>query len=181
MFDLDGFIEDLVTARRDDDPLPAVRQVLERAVSESSGVEAALPPERAEIERLYVSDELTVIKVVWAPEMYLWPHNHNMWACIALYGGGEDNAFYRRAEHGLVGAGGKELRTGDVLPLGEHAIHAVQNPFRSFTGAIHVYGGDFFTRPRSEWDPETFEERPYDVEATLRYFEEQNAKLGEPV
>jgi hypothetical protein len=35
------------------------------------------------------------------------------------------------------------------------------------TGAIHVYGGD-------EWDPETLREHPYDVEKTLRLFEEAN-------
>jgi hypothetical protein len=45
------------------------------------------------------------------------------------------------------------------------------------TAAIHVYGGDFFAAPRSEWDPESFEERPYDVEATIRAFEASNKLL----
>jgi hypothetical protein len=43
--------------------------------------------------------------------------------------------------------------------------------------AIHVYGGDFFGTPRSEWDPITLTEQPYDVAATLRIFEESNARL----
>ena len=51
------------------------------------------------------------------------------------------------------------------------------NPLDRLTGAIHVYGGDFFTMPRSEWTPETFEERPYDIEHTLRLFEEANEQL----
>jgi predicted metal-dependent enzyme (double-stranded beta helix superfamily) len=101
-----------------------------------------------------------------------------MWAAIALYAGQEDNAFYRRVtgEHGLVAAGGRELRTGDVALLGADAIHAVTNPRATFTGAIHVYGGDITTRAgRSEWDDDTLAEVPYDFARTRAYFEAANA------
>ena len=47
------------------------------------------------------------------------------------------------------------------------------------TAAIHVYGGDFFETPRSEWDPDSLEETPYNVEKTLRLFEESNARWDE--
>lgn len=56
--------------------------------------------------------------------------------------------------------------------------HSVTNPLDQITAAIHVYGGDFFATQRSEWNPRTFEERPYDVADTLRAFEESNARLG---
>jgi hypothetical protein len=46
------------------------------------------------------------------------------------------------------------------------------------TGAIHVYGGDFFGTARSEWDPETLLEQRYDVEKNMRLFEEANALLA---
>jgi hypothetical protein len=45
------------------------------------------------------------------------------------------------------------------------------------TGAIHVYGGDFFREERSEWDPETLLEERYNVEKNMRLFEEANATL----
>jgi predicted metal-dependent enzyme (double-stranded beta helix superfamily) len=54
-------------------------------------------------------------------------------------------------------------------------IHAVANPLRQFTGAIHIYGGDFFGTPRSEWDPDTLEERPYDIERAKKVFADANA------
>jgi predicted metal-dependent enzyme (double-stranded beta helix superfamily) len=66
-----------------------------------------------------------------------------------------------------------------VRPLGEEIIHSVTNPTTKLTGAIHVYGGDFFSRERSEWDPESLEERPYDIEKNVRYFEEANRGLGQ--
>ena len=39
-----------------------------------------------------------------------------------------------------------------------------------------MYGGDFFATPRSEWDPETLQERPYDVDRARRTFAEANAR-----
>lgn len=60
--------------------------------------------------------------------------------------------------------------------LGKTVIHAVQNPLRVFTGAIHIYGGDFFGTPRSDWDPETLEERPYDVERARKVIVDANER-----
>jgi predicted metal-dependent enzyme (double-stranded beta helix superfamily) len=125
-----------------------------------------------------VSSTLTILKVVWTPGMSFRPHNHAMWASIGIYTGGEDNHFFRRTDHGLTGSGGRELRPGDALLLGAEVIHAVTNPTREHAGAIHVYGGDLFSAERSEWDPETHAEQPYDVPAAIAYFEEQNMLAG---
>jgi predicted metal-dependent enzyme (double-stranded beta helix superfamily) len=97
-----------------------------------------------------------------------------MWAAIGIYSGGEDNAFYRRAGDSLVASGGKSLRPREAVLLGDDAIHAVTNPTTQFAGAIHIYGGDFFAVPRSEWRGEPYREQPYDVDYVLNYFEEAN-------
>ena len=174
MFDLDEFVAECVAAGAESEPRQAIREVLARTVSRPREVEAALPATRAEIERLHVSDDLTVIKVVWAPGMRIFPHDHRMWAAIAIYGGQEDNTFFRRSPEGVVRSGGKELHERDVALLGDDTIHAVANPRRTYTGAIHVYGGDFFTQPRSEFDPETLEEMPYSVERAMALFDAAN-------
>ncbi len=83
---------------------------------------------------------------------------------------------YRRAPEGLAVAGHRRLEGGDVAVLGEAVIHSVVNPLRTFTGAIHIYGGDFFGMPRSDWDFETMQERPYDVERARRAFAEANER-----
>jgi predicted metal-dependent enzyme (double-stranded beta helix superfamily) len=106
------------------------------------------------------------------------PHDHHMWAVIGIYTGREQNTFFRRADRGLAQHGTKELNAKDVAPLGAAIIHAVTNPLEQITGAIHVYGGDFFATPRSEWDPKTLDERPFSMEHTKRAFEEANARLG---
>ncbi len=66
------------------------------------------------------------------------------------------------------------MGAGDVLVLGDDVIHAVTNPERRLTGAIHVYGGDFVNQPRSQWGPGPREERPYDMGALQREFAEAN-------
>ena len=177
-FDLDQFLSDCDAALRDTEPRRAVKEVVARAVSDPAAVAAALPPDRAELQRLHVSDTLTVLKVVWAPGMTIRPHDHRTWATIGIYAGQEDNAFFRRTREGIVGSGGKVLRDRDTVLLGSDTIHSVTNPLASYTGAIHVYGGDFFTIERSEWDPDTLDEQPYDVERTLRNFAEANARAS---
>jgi predicted metal-dependent enzyme (double-stranded beta helix superfamily) len=109
--------------------------------------------------------------------MTLYPHNHQMWAVIGIYGGREDNAFFRRSAEGLMRQNERTLELKDVIPLGESVIHAVTNPLAKITGGIHVYGGDFFGAPRSEWDPETLQERPFDVEHLREVFAEANERL----
>ena len=95
---------------------------------------------------------------------------------IGLYGGREDNTFYRRGERGLAIVRGKQLERSETALLGEAAIHSVVNPLQGFTAAIHVYGGDFFGMPRSEWDPATLEERPYDVARARQVFKDANER-----
>jgi len=177
MFDLQAFIGNCRDALRENVPQLAVKEQVDRAVSRASEVEAALgTPHQAGIQTLYRSAELTILNIVWAPGMTLYPHDHRMWAAIGLYGGREDNFFFRRTPEGLKAAGSKDLETRDSILLGKTAIHAVTNPLERFTGGIHVYGGDFFGVPRSEWDPQTLEERPWDLERATRVFEEANAR-----
>jgi predicted metal-dependent enzyme (double-stranded beta helix superfamily) len=179
MFDLDSFIADCRTALREDSSHKAVREVVARAVSDPPAVLKGLgEPTRGEVQKLYNAEDLTVINVIWAPHMTIMPHNHEMWAVIGVYTGREDNIFWRRlpddANGRVEAAGAKSLGTKDAVPLGPDIIHSVTNPVPRLTAALHVYGGDFFAQPRSEWDPETLSEQPYDVSKTLRLFEEAN-------
>ena len=180
MFDLDRLIADCHEAVVADPSHKGVREVLARAVSDPAAVVTGLgEPRRAEVQRLYSSEELTILNVVWGPRMTIMPHNHLMWAVIGIYTGRENNIFWRRLPDGTGGkieaAGAKSLGERDAEPLGRDIIHTVTNPLARLTGAIHVYGGDFFAVQRSEWDPETLLEGCYDVAKNMRLFEEANA------
>jgi predicted metal-dependent enzyme (double-stranded beta helix superfamily) len=158
-------------------PPLAVRDVLAELIADPDSVEQAVGPvELGGITTIHHAPDLTILRVAWTPGMALNPHEHRMWATIAMYGGQEDNAFYRRSPHGLDPAGGQEVTAGNVLVLGDDVIHSVANSRREFAVALHVYGGDFFAVERSEWDFETFAERPRDFERTARVFREANAR-----
>ena len=178
MFEVERFIEDCRQALAESLPQSAIQEIVERATSRPGEIEKALgTPRSGGIETLYRSPELTILNIIWSPCMTLYPHDHRMWAVIGLYGGREDNVFYRRTPQGLEAAGGRQLEASDTLTLGKMAIHSVTNPWRQFTGAIHVYGGDFFGVPRSEWDPVTWKEAPFDVERAKRVFVEADDRF----
>lgn len=136
---------------------------------------------------LYHAPDLTILNIIWGPMMTIMPHNHRMWAVIGIYTGREDNIFWRRvgAEEDGIGrieaAGAKSVSVRDCVPLGADIIHSVTNPIPRLTGAIHIYGGDFFGAERSEWDPETLGEKPYDVAKAAQIFEASNAALGSAI
>jgi predicted metal-dependent enzyme (double-stranded beta helix superfamily) len=165
------------TAVGEHTPMLAVRDVLDELVVQPSSLERALGPvERGGITTVHHAPDLTILHVAWTPGMALNPHEHRLWAVIGMYGGQEDNSFFRRVPGGLEPSGGRALPAGDVLVLGDDVIHSVANSRRDFAVALHVYGGDFFAVERSEWDFDTFDERPRDIERTHRIFEEANAR-----
>jgi predicted metal-dependent enzyme (double-stranded beta helix superfamily) len=173
----DGIIARCRAASGEHTPPLAVRDVLDELVADPVALEQTLGPvELGGITTLYNGADLTILRVAWTPGMALNPHEHRMWAVIGMYGGQEDNAFYRRTPSGLESAGGKELPAGDVLILGDDVIHSVANSRRDFAVALHVYGGDFFSGDRSVWDFDTHEERPRDFARTGRLFEDANAR-----
>jgi predicted metal-dependent enzyme (double-stranded beta helix superfamily) len=181
IFDRERLVTDCRAALEESRPEQAVRELVAGAVSEPSAVIAQLgEPKRSAIVALHRSPELTVLNVIWAPRMTLMPHDHRMWAVIGIYSGREDNIFWRRIEGDPGGkveaAGARALSSRDAIALGHDIIHAVTNPLAAFTGAIHVYGGDFFAVDRSEWDPGTLLEQPYDLQRALQLFEDGNPR-----
>ena len=177
MFDLQGFIADCHAAIAEPEARLAVKQVLDRAVADPTLPEA-LPPARAEIVKLHVDEDLTILKVVWTPGMSVAPHDHRMWAAIGVYTGAEDNEFFRRGHSTLVASGARMLRPGDVCLLGDDVIHGVTNPSSQHAGAIHVYGGDLFATPRSEWRGDPLTEEPNDPARTIALFEAANPTIA---
>ena len=176
-FDLDELLVDCRAGLRESDPRRAIREVVEQAMTRPDAVGDALRPQQGGFTLLLHEPDLTVLHVVWAPGMRIYPHDHRMWATIGIYAGREDNAFYRRATDDrstLVESGGKQLGVGDVVTLGDDTIHSVANTSGVLTAAIHVYGGDFVNQPRSQWGPGPVRERPYDVDQAQQEFADAN-------
>src|ERR1700728_3167986 len=130
-------VEDIVArcqaALADHTPVLAVRDVIDELVGDHARLEQALGPvDSGGITTLHNAPDLTILHVAWTPRMTLNPHEHRMWAIIGMYGGQEDNSFYRRTSGGLESSGGKELPAGEVLVLGDDVIHSVANSHRDF-------------------------------------------------
>ena len=184
MFDLDQFIADCRAAVAEDATHKLAREVVERAVADPAGVLKALgEPKLGCVDALYRGEDVTILNVAWPPLFTIMPHEHRMWAVIGVYTGAEDNMFWRRIGEAdgrsrVEAAGARSLRVGDAEPLGRDIVHSVTNPIGKLTGAIHVYGGDFFAVQRSEWDPETLVERPYDHATNFAAFAQAQARFA---
>ena len=172
-FSKDRFIQEIWAAASENQR--AVEQVMAEAVSEPGAVIRELgDPNQAGIWDLYCDDQVSVFNLVWPPHMIIAPHNHAMWASIGIYTGREDNILWKLEPDRLYARGAEALTQGDTYSLGKDAIHSVTNPIEKLTGAIHVYGGNLIKAERSQWDPETFEKRPFDVDEGRRLFERAN-------
>ena len=163
----------------------AVKEILEDALRDPESIKHALNAVAGEIGQgrindmaLFQSAELTVLKAAVPPGFKSPPHNHTIWAVIGVYDGQENNSFYRRGGDGLEKAGGRELKTGDVLVLGADAIHAIENPLGRTSYAIHVYGGNLPAAERSMWNLGTLKEEPFEYRSMMRYARQLAGKEG---
>ncbi len=167
-FNKDEFVTECLAAVRSGGRAnAAVKEIVDRTVSNPSAIEAEVDDRTVSpmMTIWHRSDELTALHIVWPPGVDLFAHDHNMWAVIGIYGGREDNQFYRRLDDGRIEPHtAKTLTQRDVVMLGSDVVHSVANPTREWTAALHVYGGEFFTTPRTMWSKETYEPMPLDVD-----------------
>jgi predicted metal-dependent enzyme (double-stranded beta helix superfamily) len=178
MFDQDRFISDTEFAARNGGQ-HAVREVVSKAIADPSRLIHVLgQPSHAMATVLHASKHVTIINMIWGPNMTMMPHNHHMWAVIGLYTGREDNILWRTlppdARWPIEAAGAASLMAGDARDLGADIIHSVTNPLGRLTGALHIYGGDYLHEPREAWDPETLQPEPFNLDVTRRLFADSN-------
>jgi predicted metal-dependent enzyme (double-stranded beta helix superfamily) len=179
-FDKDEFVAECLAATQSGDRAhAAVKDIVDRAVSNPAAIETEVRP-RTESPMMTIwhrSDELTALHIVWPPDADLFAHDHNMWAVIGIYGGREDNQFYRHLDDGRIEPHtGKTLNQKDVIMLGSDVVHSVANPTRDWTAALHVYGGEFFTTPRTMWSKDTLDPMPLDTDAVQASLEAAAAR-----
>src|ERR1700688_82621 len=102
MFQIDTFLAGCEAALNEPQSALATKDVLARAIAHPAQLDAALgAAAQGGFRSLYRSPALTVLQFVWPPGVSLYPHDHRMWAAIGIYGGNEDNRFFRRTPEGI--------------------------------------------------------------------------------
>lgn len=159
MYTLEDLVADLRQGIANYDLL-AVQEAVQRAVAQKP-----LAPDPGTMRILHDEPGLTVVHVAVKAGFGSPPHDHRTWAVIGVYGGQEDNTFYRLAgdTRAIEQTGGRTLRDREVMVLGDNAIHKIANPCGDTLLALHVYGKNIFKIERSAWDPVTGAERPFEM------------------
>ena len=169
MLELKSFVAECRAQLPREDAQTAIAKILESVVRRPTEVDAVLgPPVETKLRVIERSPDLTILQVCFAPGASFYPHNHNVWSIVAVYQGVEENEYFVREHDTLRSVRHANVEAGTVVMNDPSVIHAVANRGEVPLGAIHVYGGDFFTTPRSEWDPQQRVERPYDLEKAMR-------------
>lgn len=182
-FDIDAFVGDCLVAWGADGP-EAVKEVLDRVLRHCGSVRRAFgEPTRAGLQVLYPGPELVVENMVWAPGMSYPPHDHRTPVMTGVYSGAEVNEFFHKigppdSGH-LVSDQTVVIGTGDAVLMEYDAIHRIANPDRRrFTGAFHIYMGDYLHSTRSIWYPDGAAEAPASLAVTEGIFAAANLELA---
>lgn len=160
-------IEECKSALESRDPQSSVAAILLEAAKDPAMVAAI--SDRVDffgLEDLAIhrSEGLTLLAGVLPPGFSAGPHNHNLWSVVSVCVGQEDNQFFERDGDGLRRSGEASVVAPGVLSNDTDVIHAIRNPLDTPLLVLHAYGGDLFATPRSNWDPETHKEIPFDWE-----------------
>lgn len=160
-------IEKCKGALESPDPQSSVEAILLDAAKDPAIVEAiSARVGLTSLEDLVIhrSEDLTLLAVALPPGFSAAPHNHNLWSVVSVCVGQEDNQFFERDGDGLKRTGEASVVAPGVLSNDADVIHAIRNPLHTPLLVLHAYGGDLLATPRSNWDPETHKEIPYDWE-----------------
>ncbi|MBV1904862.1 MAG: hypothetical protein KUG75_02200 [Pseudomonadales bacterium] len=177
MFDMKDFIASCQEALLQPEPASIVKGLVEYAVTEPEALREAFAETSGarslKDAALFLSDELTILDVTTPPGMRTPAHDHQMWAVIGVYDGEEPNEFFLHGNEGLESKSNRILKAGDVAMLDGKTIHAISNPLKRKSYAIHVYGGHIVEQPgRSMWNPHTLAREPYDMDQLGKYVRE---------
>ena len=175
-FNLAEFITAAHAAAKSDEPVRAVRHLMETVFADLPSLRAGLPDMPADSDDvIHFEDEyMTMYQSRFRASIAMPPHDHQMAAIIGLYAGSERNDFYRVADANpnssdnsdasdasdadanadtfLTLSGGVSLTAGDVAGMGPNAIHTVTVTNGDTSEAIHIYLGSLSAAARHVFD-----------------------------
>jgi predicted metal-dependent enzyme (double-stranded beta helix superfamily) len=177
---VDRFVADCLDAAATEDQVPALRELMERAVSKPQALRDRFPvpvdPDDDGI--LHRSSGLFVSSGIFPRGFETGLHDHSVPAVIGVWARHEDNLLYRRTKDGLEAEERLRVESGSVLVLDADTVHDVHAPVDGWSGALHVYLGDILAADRSSWADPAEPPIPFDGAALGRRWSTAAASTG---
>jgi predicted metal-dependent enzyme (double-stranded beta helix superfamily) len=168
VFDADRFVMRCRSALQAADVLAELAVVVAEALVHRASLRSAIASgEGLRVSVLCEGPELTVVQFVTPKGFAFPPHDHAMVSAVGVYAGAEENVYYEADSAGLRETRRHLVSAGDVAVHAADVIHSIASAGEEPLAALHVYGGDFFRAPRSEWRGSPFARHDYDT-ARLR-------------
>ena len=160
-FELDPFVQQLRAAARGDDPVGAVRGLMNEAFADPHAIGAAMPDFDNDDEVLFEDESVSIWFVRFVPGLHVPPHDHQTTVTIGVYDGAEDNHFYLRGPGKLEYQSTRRVGPGDVIAIKPDGIHSVEAADGRPSCGIHVYLAELTKIERSLFDWDSGEARPF--------------------
>ena len=140
MFEVDTLVASCRESLLEGEPRRVVRDILVRTLERPGLVAERLGRSEGGLEVLFNSPQMTVLNVVWAPRMSIYPHDHRKWAVIGIYGGAEDNTLFPQEPASLGFPAWKA--DSDALDVGRARLEAIERLriFRERPNALKFQG-----------------------------------------
>ncbi|MEM1108399.1 MAG: hypothetical protein AAGH99_06880 [Planctomycetota bacterium] len=151
-FTYEGFVAAVQEAASGDKPAEAVGQLMRETLADPAAVAAAIPPRDEDEVHLFEDGAVSIWNCRFQSDVVVPPHEHKMPVWIGVISGAEKNIFYRRDDDGLHEIGTRVIRPGEVVAIGDDAIHAVTAEGDEPSDALHVYLGELTAVERDLFD-----------------------------
>ncbi|MEM7069824.1 MAG: hypothetical protein AAF478_13180 [Pseudomonadota bacterium] len=154
-FSFEGFVEDVISAAKQEYPDKAVRTYLEECVSDPDPIIAVTPSEGDNEILLHEDEALSIWWCKFDPHVLMPPHEHKLTVHIAAYKGGEKNILFKRENGMLTHDKTHVVEAGEVFTMYDDELHAVTGNGNEPSYSLHVYMGPLTTLQRDLFDWKT--------------------------
>ena len=147
---LTTFVDTCKQAVQGDDPRATIHTAMQELFADPAALAAVIPAFTADNiatsprgfrlggeALLHQADDLSVMVLGTLPGVIQPPHDHEMVAMIGVFEGCEEQRFWARTDNGIEAVAGRLLEAGEVMVLGERAIHAISAPEHQLS-LIHI-------------------------------------------
>jgi len=161
---LEKFVAQAQRAAAAEDATSAIHSLMQHSQLRKDEFADAIAEMSDDEVMLFEDNTCSIWTCRYNANIVLAPHEHRMGVHIAVYRGTEVQVLYKREPGKLRLSGNTLVRPGDVLHLGEDAVHAVTADGSLQSHAIHVYEGPLTQVQRSLFDWATGEEVKFTME-----------------
>lgn len=141
-----------VVSHYSENGMEQVVEYLNDVVRNPDAIKRDMPDFDCDEVLLYVDDKVTAYYIATTPQINYPPHEHEMEAVAAVYGGAETHDFFDRDGENIRHRCQISFPAPSVIDLTTDCVHSICNLGDKPNETLHFYFGDLENQARTMWD-----------------------------